>query len=129
MNKSKKVIQTVSAGFTVLWFVLFAISVAAGILYTDPEAEPLEFFLSKGIYHVFILTALMGLISSGMLSLSLRVGKTVTILAAVMDNLLFYLSVGLVFRVRNDAVIIAPLMWCVCSAVCIVLLVIQLHKK
>lgn len=138
MKKAESAFKITCMGFTVLWLTMLIISVIAQILYAVPDEEPLDFTLSKGVYNVFLLISFLGFISSFMLLLSLsafykrrnsdqkkqRTLKNITLAATIMDNLLFYLSIGLIFLVNSDAIIFAPFIWCLCSIICAVLLIV-----
>ena len=129
MRKGQKFMKKLSVGHTVLWLVLLIIIISSDI------------FFAGFLYNVLILTALMGLIGSLLMSLSLiwgqKVGntelrnlymlKTAARTAAGIDYLLAYLYVGLVFLVKGQ-VIIVPLAWGICSIVCVILLIVLKWK-
>ena len=143
MKMKQKLMIIISAGHNVLWFVLFIMSIVDRVTYIAPEdAEPFDAFMSEGIYNVLILVTFMGLVTSALLSLSLIWGRKVSnsesrnlyriqksaLIVAGIDNLLFYLSVVLLFWINKDEVIFVFLMWFICFIVCVVLLIILKWK-
>lgn len=137
----KKVLKIASLIYTSLWFISFAVSVVGKLLYkAPPGTEPLDAFLTQGVYNVLILAAAMGLFSSALLSMclyavfgpnvsKLSTLKNVTLGFSVLTNLLFYLSVYLVFIVNRDAVLVVPIMWILCAVICLVLLIVVMANK
>lgn len=137
MKKGLKILSIVGSA---LWMMFLVISLIAMFMYKDPEADAIDFALSKAVYNVFILVAAIGLFNSTLTSLCLysvfnantsekSILKKVTLCALAMTNLLFYASICLIFVVNNDVVIIAPIMWALCAAGCLVLLVLLRRKK
>lgn len=68
----KRVINIISSLHIVIWVLSLLVSVVLKLTYSDTDMEPLEFALSKGVYNVFILVAIVGIINATTLFLSLR---------------------------------------------------------
>lgn len=120
-------IKIISNVVAVFWFVVLLMSVVGKLTYHAPDAEPLDFALSQGVYNVFILIAAMGLLSSVLLSLSLCTFKSTlkifTLGVSVLTNILFYLFIVLLFVVNKNPIFIALFLWIFCAVACIVLLI------
>ena len=139
MKKSSGVIIA-AAVHTILWIVVLLVSVVGKITFNAPEMEPIEFALSKEVYNVFIIIAAAGVLNSALMLFSLYSASTASItkskvlakLAIVFSavtNILFYLSVVLIFNINTDAVIIAPIVCAVFAACCCIILIVLRTKK
>ncbi len=64
MKKIFRVLLTVHLAF---WVLALLLSIVRRVTYTAPDAEPLDYFLSQGIYNVFILIGAVGSINAAML--------------------------------------------------------------
>ncbi len=146
MKRKQKFAMIISIGYTVLWFVLFILSIVARITYRASEgADRIEVLLLEIVYNVFILVALMGLISSVLFLLPLIWGRKVSksklrnlyriknsaLIFAGIENLLFYLSVLLLFWIKTAGTLVAFLigcMWCICFIVYVILLIVLKWK-
>lgn len=131
MSSIRKGFKITSIVFTVLWSVILIIMLAKIFSYRSPTADPLEIYLNKDLYKVFATVASMGVFSSGMLAVclckfspnSLRILKAITLVTAVLSNLLVYLSAySLLFVDRADALTM-PIAWGVCAILCFASLV------
>ena len=111
---------------TLLWVVVLAICVIGRLTFRgDPGMEPLELMMSKGIYNVFIIIAVAGIVNSALLSFSLRtvlapvitkrkVLEKTALAFAMIANILFYLFAILLFLINSDALIVIPIIWLIC---------------
>ena len=98
--------------------------------------EPLELMMSRGIYNVFIIIAVAGMVNSALLSFSLRtvlapaitkrkVLEKVALAFAIIANILFYLFAILLLLINSDALMIIPIIWLLCVfCSCIMLIVL-----
>lgn len=138
--KNKNGMIIASLVHTTLWIVILLISIIGRAVYKDPEMEPLDFLLSKGVYNAFILVAATGLFNAILLLFSLRSVLTTAITKSrvlektalffsIITNMLFYLSVILVFLMKTDAVMIVPIVWALCAVCCFVILIVLGVKK
>ena len=120
----------------ILWIIILLASVVGRLTYRgEPEMEPLDFALSKGVYNVFVIVAICGLFTAILLFLSLYAIKRhqgsehkrtrlVTLCFSVIATVLFYVSTVSIFAIRSDYVLIVPILWILCELTCGVLLLI-----
>ncbi len=137
MKVFKNILKILTVVHTVLWIAALVVVIIESISYTGVGEEPLGSALSMGIYLIGFVFASLGILSSGTLSLSLfqflkfpkgsrqalHIG---TLIACIVDNLLLYLSVYLLFIINKDWIWPVLLCWVVLTFVCVVLAVSQL---
>ena len=133
--KKKRVLTVASVVHLIFWIIVMLVSVVQRFTYRAPEKEPLDFFLSRGVYNVFILVAAVGIVNATVLFFSLRAvsrcpngehrrKRSAALWLSVAATVLFYLSAVLIFLVRSDAVVVVPIVWLLCELCCSVLLLI-----
>lgn len=138
--KKRNGIRIASVAHTILWIAVFVISIIGRLAYKDPEMEPLELFLTKGVYNAFIIIAAAGILNSALLLFSLRsiavtaITKSkglekMAMVFSVLSNILFYLSAVLIFYINTDVIIIVPVMWVLCAFCSCVILIVLRGKK
>lgn len=120
----KKVFRTAAFVHWLLWCGFLVISVLGRIGFRGDGLEPLDYALSKGIYNVFILVALAGVLTS--LLLVGCINNTLLRSISVLTCILFYLCVVLLFTVSRDAVCgPAIALWALSVTVCTAMLLIS----
>lgn len=138
--KKKQVILIASLVHLILWTLFLLVSVVEKLTYQVPDMEPLQFALSKGVYNVFIIVAIAGIVNSTVLHLSLCVNsstlnmkcKRIRVSAlyfSAIATILFYSSAVLLFLINTDVIVIFPIAWFFCELCCGVLLVFSLKSK
>lgn len=138
----KKCVKIATVILTALWIAALAASIITRITYTEPDGEAFGIFMEKAIYNMLIITAVMGVATSALLSLCLhRFWKTVSpdtlkkaaLITATADNILFYLSLFLLFGVNKDWVLlpfaVAMIAWVLCFVGSLVLTAVNRHNK
>lgn len=134
--KKRTKISTACIVYVAVWAVILLVCVGAKLGYSDPAVEPLDAFMTQGVYNVFILVSCAGLFSAALLPLSLRtraaksggIEKTAFALS-IATNALFYTSAVLIFLKNSNIVIIAPIAWAVSFVCCALTLVVPWVKK
>ena len=137
MNLIKNILKILSVIHIFLWIAALVAVIIESISYTGIDEEPLGSALSMGIYLIGFVFASLGILSSGMLSLSLfqflKLPKNSrqplhigTLIACIVDNLLLYLSVYLLFIINKDWIWPVLLCWVVLTFVCAILAFLQL---
>ncbi len=132
----KKVFDNLIKIHLAFWAALFPISVIARITFKSQGFEPLEYALDRGMYNVFILISLAGVLTSALLFLSVRhlnnplhkTNKVLNLLlkaTATMECVMFYASCFLMFAINKDSVIIAPILWIMCIVLCSAVLIVS----
>lgn len=135
-----KRLKILSIIHSTLWFAFFTLSIIAKYFYNAPDADPVDFALSKGVYNAFIFIAVMGLFSSMVLSISMYVVskhkltkksflKKATLTISILTNLLFYISIYLLFVINSDSILVIPVIWGLCVITCLVLLIIIIRNE
>lgn len=136
----KRVFLILSMVHLILWITFLLISVLARFTYHAQNLDPLDFALSKGVYNVFILAALAGIVNAVVLHFSLHgillhskaVNQKTRITAfcvAVLATILFYSSVVMIFLINTDIIVIMPIVWVFCLLCCSVLLMLAAKKS
>lgn len=135
MKKIFRVLLTVHLAF---WVLALLLSIVRRVTYTASDAEPLDYFLSQGIYNVFILIGAVGSINAAMLfcacvapensAESHKKCRSVALWLTYLATLLFYASIVLLFLIQSDFVILAPAAWLLCEVCSGVLLVASRNK-
>ncbi len=121
----------------IFWAVFLPISIIGRITFNAPELEPLDYFMTKGMYNVFILFAIAGVLTSVLLFLAARQlsnllhkeNKILTALlktAATAECVMFYVSCLFMLIINKDALAIASvIVWLVCVVLCSVMLIVS----
>ena len=136
----KRLFVILSIVHVIWWIVFLLISIFAKFTYQAPNADPLDFALSKEMYNVFILAALAGIVNAVVLHVSLddffldskaenKRKRITAFCVALLTTVLFYLALVMFFLVNTDVVLIMPIIWFVCLLFCIVLLMLPPNRK
>lgn len=135
----KRVFLILSMVHLILWIAFLLISVLAKFTYRAQNLDPLDFALSKGVYNVFVIVAVAGIINATVLFLSLRAlsnlnpkckGKRIAALCfSTIATILFYSFAVLLFFINTDKVVIIPIIWLLCELYCCLLLVLSGNNK
>lgn len=134
MSNIKKGFRVISIVFSVLWTIILIFILVRIFLYKAPTADPQEIYLNKGLYKIFAIVAAMGAFSSGVQAiclcrfsysgyLEIRILKVITLCAAVLSNLLVYVSAYSLLFVDVEHSLTAPIAWGICTTICVMLLV------
>lgn len=136
----KKTINIAALVITGFWLVVFLISIFGYFFFKAPaNTEPLDAFMTKGIYIVFALYAVMGALSAVLFKLSFKsaIGdgsspkttlKKVALGISVFVNILFYAIFASVFLQLGDYMFIVMLLWLLCAIANAVLLLLTRKK-
>jgi len=137
MHNRKKLTNIFLIAIGVIWTVLLLYSVTSLIIYSEPSAEPLDYYLTKSGYYALIIISAMGILSSLLLILNVNIrDKTRTInkisfAFGIADNILLYTFIILLLFLNKDFVFFFLVLWCACTVTCIVLQILcrALTKK
>lgn len=127
-----KKFKILSIIYTALWIAFFLIAVIGRITYNESSADPLDAYMDKGIYNIFILVAASGLLSAlSSLFSALLNSKTQTRLTraafalSIITNVLFVISFVLLFLINKDWIVFAPIIWVISLVACLIILVVS----
>lgn len=123
------------------WLVIFLISIFQYFFFEAPSnTEPLDAFMTRGMYLVFALYAVMGALSAVLFKISFKsvvedgsspknTLKKVALGISVFVNILFYAVFASVLLQLGDYMFIVMLLWLLCAIANAVMLLISKAKK
>ena len=111
MRKTQKTIRIVCLVLLFLWMIPVIFCVIKGLTYLSPGKEPLETWLTYFFLALIASISVMGMISSGLLALSLRGSfvdgngnkqklKLITLIVCATEKLLFVILLIVSFSIR-----------------------------
>ena len=98
-------------------------------------------YMSRGVSNVFILTAVAGVFSAGLLLLSLcsisateviksKGLKKTALVLSIITNMLFYVSMFLLFLISKEEItVVSIIVWALCATCCCFILITARLKK
>lgn len=126
MKKAVNGVYILSVVLIALFSVVLIASIIGKMFYTAPEgSEPLDTILSKGIYNVFIILAIAGVLNSLLVLVCLHsfnkykeyfpreynIFKSVPFTSVVLCNSLFYLFAAFIFTSESYFSLAFPIVW------------------
>lgn len=124
----KKSISIILTTHMILWVAILLISVVMRFTYSAPDADPLDFELSRGVYNVFIVVALLGIINAAILFFSSRTisnasgamhkRQRIAFCFSLAATVILYLFDILIFVVKSDILLVLPAIWLLCELCC-----------
>ncbi len=123
MRRMKKPIKVLSIVHMCIWiFLLIIVIVEKGRYVSSANGEPLDIYLSNGIYNIFIVLAIAGINSSLLLVIaidslikmycsSMQNVKNRAVVVAVISNVLFYTFIVSLCCIKEEWILIIPIIW------------------
>lgn len=125
---NEKSISIILITHMILWVAILLISAVTGLTYSDPDAEPLDFYLSRAVYNLFIILALLGIINAAVLFFSSRAisnasgamhkRKRIAFCFSLAATIILYLFDILLFVVKSDVLLVLPAICLLCELCC-----------
>ena len=141
-QKKIKMLKVISTILTAIWFIVLIISIIAKSCFKAPGLDPVDYALSKSMYNVFIIMAIMGMLSSLLMTISLekfkKLGnsshncincKKALLVSVTLANLLFYIFFALTFCLRSDTVLIVIVLWVISITISVCMLIALLRSR
>ena len=125
MKKAVTVVYILSVVLIALFSVVLIASIIGKMFSAPDGSEPLDIIFSKGIYNIFIILALTGILNSILLFVCIRffakrklysiknknIFKSIPFISAALCNLLFYLFAVIVFTSHSYIMLAIPIVW------------------
>ncbi len=101
MNKNK-IVAGIMGALTAFWVLVGIASCIGTVTYNEPGGEPISVFMGRGIYKVFLVFSVLGIVSSCLLwvyyaitngkkQLSGKLIRQATMIACITENIVFYM--------------------------------------
>ncbi len=142
MKAFSKIATLFSICLTTFWGIVLIASVVAQCYYTSTDLDTIDYALSKSMYNVFIIVAILGILSSLLLIASISVlkrwdspsvititNKSVVIISSVCANVIFYIFLFLLFFVNYDILLFILPVWLISTIISACSLIVVLRKR